>query len=186
MENKTLYSLICEAKRLVKNLPLPLIVATVITILVYFLLKNNKNRKNISFVVFFTSFYFSLIIQLTFIKRIGISIDPLSNVFGGWGFWQSEFYIYFTNIENICMFIPFSILITLLIQQTKSIKLNNGQIIKIGFCSFFASVLIEIFQTITRLGTFQFSDIVYNTLGGVLGAIIFIIINLIIEKKRSK
>ena len=83
------------------------------------------------------------------------------------------------------MFIPFSILITLLIQQTKSIKLNNGQIIKIGFCSFFASVLIEIFQTITRLGTFKFSDIVYNTLGGVLGAVIFIIINLIIKKKRS-
>ena len=45
MENKTVYSLICEAKRLVKNLPLPLIIATVITILVYFLLKNNKNRK---------------------------------------------------------------------------------------------------------------------------------------------
>ncbi len=185
MENKTIYSLICEVKRLAKNLPLPFIIAAAITLIVYFLSKNSKNRKNISIAVFFTSFYFSLIIHLTFITRVGIKLDPLSNVFGGWGIWQSEFYVYFTNIENICMFIPFPILITLLIQQIKSVHLSNKQISKIGLCSFFASVLIEVFQIITRLGTFQFSDIVYNTLGGLLGAVIFVIINLIISKKRS-
>ena len=48
------------------------------------------------------------------------------------------------------------------------------------------SAFIELNQLIFSKGTFQFSDIVYNTLGGVLGAVIFIIINLIIEKKRSK
>ena len=47
------------------------------------------------------------------------------------------------------------------------------------------SAFIEITQLIFSKGTFQFSDIVYNTLGGVLGAVIFIIINLIIKKKRS-
>lgn len=186
MKNKSLYSIICEAKRLVKNLPLPFIISLTITIIVYALLKKNKNRKNISIITFFTSFYFSLIIQLTFIIRIGTTLDPLSNVFGGWTFWQSEFYIYYTSLENICMFIPFPILIAFLIRETKEIKLNNKQIFKIGACSFFVSLSIEVLQIITKLGTFQLSDIVYNTLGGLIGASIYLAVELIINKIKEK
>ena len=59
-------------------------------------------------------------------------------------------------------------------------------ILKALLSSLCFSAFIEITQLIFSKGTFQFSDIVYNTLGGVLGAVIFVIIKLIISKKRSK
>ena len=39
--------------------------------------------------------------------------------------------------------------------------------------SFSTSIIIELIQLVFCLGTFQVSDLVYNTLGGVMGAIIF-------------
>lgn len=42
-----------------------------------------------------------------------------------------------------------------------------------GKTAFLFSVSIEFLQLFLRLGTFQLSDICYNTLGGVLGGIIY-------------
>ena len=81
------------------------------------------------------------------------------------------------------MFFPFGLLWTLTFErEEKSVKTLLITLLS----SLCFSAFIEITQLIFSKGTFQFSDIVYNTLGGVLGAVIFIIINLIIEKKRSK
>ena len=85
-------------------------------------------------------------------------------------------------IGNIAMFLPFGLLWALTFEkEEKSAK----TLLKTLLSSLCFSAFIEITQLIFSKGTFQFSDIVYNTLGGVLGAVIFIIINLIIEKKRS-
>ena len=37
------------------------------------------------------------------------------------------------------------------------------------------TMLIEMLQLLLRLGTFQVSDIVYNTLGGMLGGLCYIV-----------
>ena len=44
---------------------------------------------------------------------------------------------------------------------------------------FLFSISIEMLQLILRLGTFQLSDICYNTLGGMIGGVMFWIIRLI-------
>lgn len=42
------------------------------------------------------------------------------------------------------------------------------------FCTYFIfSVTIEMLQLLLRLGTFQVSDIVYNTFGGMLGGLMY-------------
>ena len=48
--------------------------------------------------------------------------------------------------------------------------------------SFFTSVTIEFLQ----LGTFQLSDIFYNTLGGLVGSLIYYVAYKIKHKRRNK
>ena len=42
-----------------------------------------------------------------------------------------------------------------------------------GKIAFIFSVSIEMLQLLLRLGTFQLSDIFYNTVGGVLGGLVY-------------
>lgn len=79
-------------------------------------------------------------------------------------------------IENLIFFIPYTFF---LLQGFSIKKLKN-----ILFMSFFTSLLIEILQFIIKIGTFQLSDLLYNTLGGVIGYIIYRIIN--IKNKGEK
>ena len=44
---------------------------------------------------------------------------------------------------------------------------------KSGKMAFIFSVTIEMLQLLLRLGTFQVSDIVYNTFGGMLGGLMY-------------
>ena len=58
------------------------------------------------------------------------------------------------------------------------------RVIKFSACiSFLASLTIELLQMFFSIGSFQISDLVYNTLGGVLGAIIYYIVK-IIKRRR--
>ena len=59
----------------------------------------------------------------------------------------------------------------------------------IVFESFFISFVIEITQLLTKVGCFDVDDLLLNTLGGVIGFIIFMISNMIRRsygKKRRK
>ena len=51
--------------------------------------------------------------------------------------------------------------------------------------SFLFSISIEFLQLFLRLGTFQLSDIVYNTLGGLLGGLIYFIAYKIKHRKKN-
>ena len=56
-------------------------------------------------------------------------------------------------------------------------KIGNGWkkiLWQSGKIAFIFSISIEMLQLLLRLGTFQVSDIVYNTLGGMLGGLCYI------------
>lgn len=76
-------------------------------------------------------------------------------------------------IENLIFFIPFTFF---LLQGFKVEKFKN--IKKILISGFLTSFSIEVLQFLTTLGTFQLSDLLYNTLGGLIGSIIYKIINI--------
>lgn len=164
-------------------------------ILIIFILLNYIKNKNYSLknkkvilkntVIFISLIYFSVILYITLFSRINtFETDSLSRVYDGWLIKESKYYFDFNPIYNMIMFAPLcSIIFTLKKIFTPEYTLNNKKVIIISTISAFAlSFLIEISQLIFTLGTFQFSDLFYNTLGGFLGAIIY---NFIIKKRNS-
>ena len=80
--------------------------------------------------------------------------------------------LYYALIENVIMMVPFSAVVMWTFEEKigNSLKKILWQSGKIAFCF---SVSIEMLQLSLRLGTFQLSDIFYNTVGGVLGGLMY-------------
>ncbi len=72
----------------------------------------------------------------------------------------------FTNLfGNILIFIPFGFFMPM----ASRIRSFSATLL----CSFGLSLCVEIFQLLTRVGSFDVDDLILNTLGGVLGYLIF-------------
>ena len=75
-------------------------------------------------------------------------------------------------IENVIMMVPFSAVVMWTFEEKiendwKKILWQSGKI-AVSF-----SISIEMLQLLLRLGTFQLSDIFYNTVGGVVGGLVY-------------
>ena len=89
----------------------------------------------------------------------------------------------FANLfGNILIFVPYGFFIAL--------AGHSRGFFKTLFCSMGLSLIVEIVQLFTRVGSFDVDDILLNTIGGVLGFIIFAVCNRIRRKayvrKRKK
>jgi glycopeptide antibiotics resistance protein len=105
--------------------------------------------------------------------------NPLSNVFGGWGFYDSNGYFTLEAIENFILFIPFTLLLSSVlhrVEQTERAHPDAWVLWRASRVSAAFSLFIECMQVVLRLGTFQIADLVYNTAGGVLGAVLFYLV----------
>ena len=94
---------------------------------------------------------------------------------GGWGIWETvngEQKLTTECIENVIMMVPFSAVVMWTFEEKigNSLKKILWQSGKIAFCF---SVSIEMLQLLLRLGTFQLSDIFYNTVGGMIGGLMY-------------
>lgn len=139
-----------------------------------------KGRKVFKFQLLYY-FIVALILFRTLINR-DMWANPLENVLGVWGFYRNG---EFTTeiIENFILFIPFSF------SRIMSLDINKqrnvfGLYVNTVYVSFLFSLSIETLQLLLRLGTFEISDIFFNTVGGLTGEIIFLILYNI--KKRCK
>lgn len=132
---------------------------------------------------FYYLVYLYIIFSRTVIRRQS-NYEPLSDVFGGWKIFQHKYTgLDYQVIGNVIMFIPFAILLAAVLNSYNcSLKKNLAICLS---CSFIYSLFIELCQLITKRGTFQLSDLVWNTLGGLIGFIIYSLINNI-YKKRNK
>ena len=95
--------------------------------------------------------------------------------YGRLGIWETvngERQLTTECIENVIMMVPFSavVLWTFGEKIENSLKKILWQSGKIAFCF---SISIEMLQLLLRLGTFQLSDIFYNTVGGALGGLLY-------------
>lgn len=123
---------------------------------------------------FFWKLFFvtSLILFRTLLNR-QLWMNPLSDVMGGWSIWETvngEQKLTTECIENVIMMVPFSAVVL----WTFGEKIGNGWrkiLWQSGKIAFIFSVSIEMLQLLLRLGTFQLSDIFYNTVGGLLGGL---------------
>ena len=134
----------------------------------------NLRKFRITFIIYI---YISLILCKTVLYR-SIWANPLSNVMGGWGLYDADGNLTTEAIENLMLFIPFAVLLLWafrkeLLGDKPGLKKTLWVATKtVGIFSF----VIEFSQLLFHLGTFQISDLVYNTLGGTIGGFAYYII----------
>ena len=127
--------------------------------------------------LFFLTFFTVLILFRTLLNR-SMWANPVSNVMGGWWIWKvdtnGEKVLTTECFENIILMFPFTVLLMWTAKEKliKHLKIKNI-ILKCAQVAFLFSVCIEFLQLFLRLGTFQLSDIFYNTFGGCLGGMAY-------------
>ena len=127
--------------------------------------------------LFLLAFVTSMILFRTLLNR-NLCMNPLSNVMGGWGIWvtmNGVKQLTTESIENVIMMMPFTGILLWTFEKRVGSHLKNILCVsvKVAFCF---SLTIETLQILLWLGTFQLSDIFYNTLGGVLGGLIYYVL----------
>ena len=82
-------------------------------------------------------------------------------------------------VGNIVLFIPFGFLLPLCMKQGCNffVMLLNAFLFVLG---------IEVFQLFSAFGAFDVDDILLNTIGGVLGYIVFVVCNLLRRRNDRK
>ena len=122
-------------------------------------------------------FYFVFVLVVILFKTLfnrAIEINPLANVMGTWGLYNKDGVFTTEVIENVALFIPL-IFFLFFFLETTSKKVSKfltviGRAIAI---SILFSLLIEMLQLFLHLGTWQLSDLLFNTLGGAVGGLIY-------------
>lgn len=135
--------------------------------------------------LFFLSFYTMMILFRTLLNR-NMWANPVSNVLGSWGLYNEKGELTTEAIENVMLMLPFITLLLWTFQEKLLKQVSVGSTVWTGIkFSFLFSISIEFLQLFLRLGTFQLSDIVYNTLGGLLGGLIYFIAYKIKHRKKN-
>lgn len=177
------------------------ILVTVLFYLIFLVIKFKKTKCEISFKDFLKDNIFNIKNLLTMVPVLYSLIlyhstvtnriitnqrfEPLSNVLGGWKIIEWQYFYDLSPVWNIVMFLPMAAVIYAFLRYSKNIKISNLKMLTFSsLLSLLMSLIIEVSQIIFHAGTFQISDLFYNTLGGFIGAMIyFVIIN--ISKKIS-
>ena len=149
------------------NLKLP-ILFFILSVPVFLLLKKSKykfSQKIIAIILYFYSFnvVVSTLLMRTPQQTRIYNLIPLSSFFMPQDSSIAEF------VFNMALFLPLGVLIPCLLKRKNKEKTT----MLIGFSS---SMLIEIIQLIRKLGELETDDIIANTLGVLIGILIYKII----------
>ena len=125
--------------------------------------------------LFLLSFFTIMILFQTLFNR-NMWANPLSDVLGGWWIWDivnGEKKLTTECLENLVLMLPFTFFLFLTFEEKmkkNSMKGIIGTGLKVAFIFSFA---IEMLQLFFRLGTWQLSDLFYNTVGGGFGGVLY-------------
>ena len=123
--------------------------------------------------LFLLAFFSAMILFRTLLNR-NLWLNPLSDVMEGWELWKVSSdgtkTVTTQGIENIILMFPFtSVLMWTMKEKLLKVVSLGSLAVKSAEIAFCFSLTIEFLQLFLRLGTFQLSDLFYNTLGGCLG-----------------
>lgn len=133
---------------------------------------------------FLLVFYTSLILFRTLLIR-NMWTNPLSDVIGTWGLYNANGELTTECIENLSLFIPFTFLLMWAFGERLIARVTVWSVfLKATTVTFLFSLTVETLQLLLRLGTWQLSDLFYNTLGGAVGGLIYFIVYKIKRRKE--
>lgn len=148
-------------------LPYMLVAGTLVCIVAFMTNYRRKQKgretENLFLTICFYT-YLALVLILTFLSREGstnLRIDLQIGSSLGINS-RNDAYI----LENILLFVPYGVLIQMYFKKQRGVVLSL-------ISGFFTSLVIELLQLVTRRGIFQIDDIITNTLGCVIGFVIF-------------
>lgn len=133
-------------------------------------MKGNRIFKTDAFIIICFLLYTLLVLYETLFSRNHYNA-PLGKLWEGWIIVENKNGITDYNcVENFLMLLPFGFLLSDLFHVVSE-TINDKKILKkVTLISFFFSLFIESMQLIFSIGAFQFSDLFYNTFGGLAGA----------------
>lgn len=131
--------------------------------------------------MFLFIFYTCIVLGITLFSRTYWERWPLKKLMGTWGLHGEDGSLYLENIENLILFFPLVFLFLLnfgknLLQKRKLLLIRSAEL-SVGL-----STLIEVSQFLFHKGTVQVSDLFFNVLGGILGALAYIFFE---ERKQN-
>jgi len=161
----------------IQYIPYGLLVGGLLCFFLYVVRKKRAADTKISVVEVIFWMYIALLMVITFLSREGGSSGKVDLRIG------SSLGINARNdayvIENILLFIPYGFLLRMLCKKKCCFWKNAG----IGFLT---SLGIECLQYISGRGVFQTDDLITNTLGAVLGYLVFYVFIGVWIKKKNK
>lgn len=189
MINKTMFSFIIEDLKVpLSYLPMGTIIGALLLMILILLntmwhLIKKEILISVSqaiYIVIFTAYMFT-ILELSYFSRITGSRNSVSLIFlETWGnSIQSKAYV----IENVLMMVPFGILLPIILKSAR----NALCCVPLGFMF---STCLEYAQFYSQRGHMQVDDIVMNTIGTVVGFIVYSLYKfsykILIEGKNKK
>lgn len=100
---------------------------------------------------------------------------PLEKIFGSWGLYTDKGEFTTEAIENGMLLLPFAWLLGMVMREKWKECPALSVLYRLTLGGFFMSLFIETVQVLWKRGTFQFSDLFYNTVGGMLGGVFFLV-----------
>ena len=119
--------------------------------------------------------YFVLLVGTIFART---KADPCRNVIGAFGL-LVDGRLNDDAVINTLMFIPFTYLMLMAFSPVRPARTCL-------IASFALTCLIEAVQLVFRLGEFSLADIVHNTLGGMIGCGLWLLVKRITGGRRAK
>lgn len=137
--------------------------------------KHKKIIRVLSWFVF-AAYLVALVYFLFFAEQFGrvpkneyrFNLVPFQEIRRYLIYWREigTFNVMINLVGNVVWFLPFGFVLPI-------ISIRQRSLWKIAFLSFLSSLLVELIQLVSKVGTCDVDDIILNTLGGVLGYLLF-------------
>lgn len=139
-------------------------------------MKNAKKVIRILSWFVFVVYLIGLVYFLFFSEQMGrvpsgnykYSLVPFKEIRRYIFYWREigTFYVMLNLLGNVFCFVPFGFVLPIISRQQRSLW-------RIAFLSFLSSLLVELIQLVSKVGSCDVDDMILNTLGGVIGYLLF-------------
>ena len=119
------------------------------------------------------AYYTYMVLYRTWIARPRWEA-PLENMFGGWDLYTKKGRLTTEAIENGMLLLPFTCLLGMVLREQWNAWPVGIVLRRLTITGFLMSLFIETVQVVWNRGSFHFSDLFYNTLGGMIGGLLFV------------
>lgn len=127
--------------------------------------------------------YACFIFQIAFYRRFGMEKSSINTrIYFGFrkydGTVDEKQVVY--SFLNVLFFVPWGVLLASCIEN------NIRKVLLAGIYSLWTSIGIEVLQYITQTGRSEATDLVTNTTGGLIGALLYIVIITLLDKRKGR